>query len=410
MIKIIHMNFEAIKITENVYWVGAIDWELRDFHGYHTQRGTTYNAYLIMGEKPILIDTVKAPFYQELMARISSVIDPAKIKYIISNHAEMDHSGCLPQVIEAIKPEKVFASKMGAKALKEHFQLDYPITEITDGEQLTLGNCNFAFVETKMLHWPDSMFTYFANDSILFSQDGLGMHLATSELFAEENDPSVVRYEASKYYANILLPYSNFVSKLIAKLPSLKLAIKMVAPDHGPIWRRPEDIKLIIDLWDKWSHPKETYLKAVIVYDTMWQSTAKMAHSIADGFIDQNVPVKVLAIASTHRSDIITELLEAGAFLVGSPTINQQMFPTLADTMCYLKGLKPHKLIGQAFGSYGWAEKAVTLLQNDLKELEVELVGEAIKSIYVPTTETLTKCRELGQTIAKKLYEQSNRH
>lgn len=399
------MDFKAVKISEKVYWVGAIDWELRDFHGYHTSYGTTYNAYLILGEKPVLIDTVKAPFYHELMARISSVIDPKTIRYVISNHSEMDHSGSLPNLINDIKPEKVFASKMGALALKNHFQLDYPITEVSDGEKITLGNNNFSFVETRMLHWPDSMFTYFADEAILFSQDGLGMHLATSKLFVAENDASIVRGEAAKYYANILLPYSNFVSRLIARLPSLKLNIKMVAPAHGPIWHRPEDINLIISWWDKWSKPKETYRKAIILYDTMWQSTAKMAHSIADGLMEENVAAKVLRVTETSRSEIVTELLEAGAFLVGSPTLNQQMFPTLADILCYLKGLKPHKLIGQAFGSYGWADKAVPAVQEELKQIGVELVGEPVTSAYVPTMEVLTKCRELGKTIAKRLHD-----
>ena len=392
--------YQAIQVTNNVYWVGAIDWELRDFHGYSTSRGTTYNAYLIMGDKPILIDTVKAPFYNEMLARIKSIIEPSKISYIISNHSEMDHTGCLAQAIDVIKPEQVFASKIGVQAIQEHFHLDYPITEVP--EQLTLGNANFKFLETRMLHWPDSMFTYFVNDGVLFSQDGFGMHLATNKLFADQNDKSILYYEAAKYFANILLPYSSFVTRLFAKLPELNLDIKVLAPDHGPIWRNASDIKFILDRWDKWAQ-QDYYQKAIIVYDTMWNSTAKMANSIAEGFTSENIPVKVMPMSGSHRSDIVAELLEAGALVIGSPTINQQMFPTIAELLCYLKGLKPKNLLGQAFGSYGWAGEAIKLIQGELDDMNVDLISEPIKIKYVPTNESLAACRQLGQNIAKIL-------
>lgn len=394
----------AIKISENVYWVGAIDWALRDFHGYTTSRGTTYNAYLIMGEKPILIDTVKAPFFDEMMARIKSVIDPEKIEYIISNHAEMDHSGSLVRTIEAIKPEKVFASKMGNAALQEHFQLEFPITEIKSGQEFTLGNSKFIAVETRMLHWPDSMFTFYANDGMLFSQDGFGMHLATSNLFADQNPKDIMEHEAAKYYANILLPYSNFVSRLFDSLPSLNLDIKYIAPDHGPIWNTPENIKFILDKWQMWASQRY-YNKAVIIYDTMWNSTAKMAASIADGIAAKGTITKILPMSGSNRSDIITEILDAGALVVGSPTLNQQMFPTVAEILCYVKGLKPKNLVGQAFGSFGWSGEAVKLIQAELREIQVELVAESVNIKYVPTETDLISCNKMGQNIALALKQ-----
>lgn len=393
---------QAHKITNNVYWVGAIDWELRDFHGYQTSRGSTYNAFLILGEKPILIDTVKAAFFPEMLARIKSVIDPEKIQYIISNHAEMDHSGALPQAISAINPEKVFASKMGVAALQEHLQLDYPLTAIEPGQPLELGDAKFTCIETRMLHWPDSMFTYYANDGILFSQDGFGMHLATTKLFADQNDKAILAEEAAKYYANILLPYSNFVTKLFAALPSLNLDIKMIAPDHGPIWRTADDINFILSKWQKWAKQAPTN-KIVIVYDTMWHSTAQMAASIADGVAANNTEVKLMPLSGSHRSDIVTELLEAGALLIGSPTLNQQMFPSIAEMLCYLKGLKPKNLIGQAFGSYGWSGEAIKLIQEQLQQMQIELVAEPINIKYVPTTADLVKCNTLGKNIAQLL-------
>ena len=230
--------YRATQISEHVWWVGAVDWNMRDFHGYSTNRGTTYNAYLVMGEKITLIDTVKAPFCGELLGRVASVVDPAEISYIVSNHAEMDHSGSLATVIDAVKPEKVFASQLGAKALVEHFRLPMPITPVKDGEVLDLGNLKLTFAETRMVHWPDSMVSWLPGDDVLFSQDGFGMHLATSERFADQIDPSVVEFEGARYFANILLPFAPLVAKVIGRLPALGIAPKVIAPDHGPIWRQ----------------------------------------------------------------------------------------------------------------------------------------------------------------------------
>jgi len=395
-------NFDAIKISDRVYWVGAIDNEIRDLHGFNTSRGTTYNAYLILGEKPILIDTVKAPFFSEMMARISSIIEPEKISYIISNHAEMDHSGCLLPTIEIIKPEKVFASKMGIQALKAHFHKRLDLTEIKHGEKFTLGDANFTCVETPMLHWPDSMFTYFANDGVLFSQDGFGMHLATYKILAQQNERVIMRYESMKYFANILMPCSSIVAKLLDLLSSFGFDIKILAPDHGPIWNNPSDINWIMGLWRKWVEQKPTE-KVVILYDTMWNSTAKMADVIADGVMTENTPVKVMPLSVSHRSDIATELLESGALVAGSPTINRQIFPTTADVLCYLKGLKPKNLIGQAFGSYGWDGEAIKILQEELKIIGIKLFDNPVKTNYIPDNNCLADCKTLGQNIARKL-------
>lgn len=396
--------FKAVKLTENVYWVGAIDWELRDFHGYATRRGSTYNAYLVLADKVTLVDTVKAPFMSEMMSRIESVIDPSDIAYIISNHSEMDHSGCLPKTIDAVKPERVFASVMGAQALSDHFHMSYPIVPVKDGESLSLGNRSVLFVETRMLHWPDSMFTYLVDESLLFSQDGFGMHLATSSLFADENDRGVLDYEFAKYYANILLPLSPVVIKVLDKLESLGIRPRVIAPDHGPIWRRPEDIQKAVALYRKWAEQKPAR-KALVVYDTMWQSTAMMARAIVDGLRMGGVETKLLPISGSDRSDVATELLDAGALLVGSPTINSTMFPTVADVLTYLKGLKPRNLIGAAFGSYGWAGGATKEVEAVLRDMKVELVSEALQVKYVPTEDDLRRCFNLGAQVAQRLDE-----
>jgi len=396
--------FKAVKVTEHVHWVGAIDWALRDFHGYATGRGTTYNAYLVMAEKVALIDTVKAPFKEEMLSRIAAVVDPQDISIIVSNHSEMDHTGCLPEVIALVKPEQVFASVKGAEAISAHFHPAPEVVAVKDGDTASLGNMELSFIETRMLHWPDSMFTYLAEDELLFSQDAFGMHLATSERFADEVERAVILEEAAKYYANILLPYSLLVKNLLSRLGKLGLSIRTVAPDHGPIYRREEDIDWILKLYADWAAQQPTK-KAVVVYDTMWGSTALMARAIADGIAAAGASAKVMPLRACHRSDVITELLDAGALVVGTPTINNQMFPTLADALMYLKGLKPRNLVGAAFGSYGWSGEAVAQVEEILTAMKVELVAEALKVKYVPDDDDLAKCRALGGLIAAKLKE-----
>lgn len=394
--------FQAIRITDKVYWVGAIDWGIRNFHGYLTSMGTTYNAYLVMADKITLIDTVKAPFMNEMLSRISSVVQPEKIDYIISNHSEMDHTGALPSTVKATNPEKVFASIMGAKALNAHFGPSLEPVPLKDGEALSLGNMHMSFVHTPMLHWPDSMVSYLAEEKVLFSQDAFGMHLASTERFDDELPDSLLEHEAAKYYANILLPFSPLISKLLTKLPTLNLDIDLVAPDHGPIWRSGFDD--VLSWYSTWSAQKPTQ-NAVVVYDTMWQSTALMARAICDGLMAEGLSVSVLPLESSHRSDLATAVLRAGAILVGSPTINNNMFPTVADAMTYLKGLKPRNLVGAAFGSYGWSGESVGQLTDVLKSMGVELVGEGLKVNYVPEAAALEECSSLGTAVAEKVKE-----
>ncbi len=393
---------KATRVSDHVYWVGAVDWAIRNFHGYATTRGTTYNAYLILADKVTLIDTVKAPFKNELLSRIASVINPHSIDYIISNHSEMDHSGCLPDVMDVVKPEKVFASENGVKALSEHFHMDREIVPVKDGESLSLGNLNLSFIETRMLHWPDSMFTYLAEEEVLFSQDAFGMHLASSERFDDEIDEAILEDEAAKYFANILLPFSPFVTRLLERVGKLDLTFRMLLPDHGPIWRK--GIERILQHYSKWA-AQERLKKAIIVYDTMWQSTAMMARAICEGLASHDVSAKVMPLSSCHRSDVATEILDAGALLVGSPTLNNNMFPTVADLLTYLKGLKPRNLVGAAFGSYGWSGEAVKQVRDVLADMNVELVGEGVKTRYIPDDDALAECFLLGAAVADKLKE-----
>lgn len=393
-------TMKAVKISERIYWVGAVDWGLREFHGYATQRGSTYNAFLIMADKITLIDTVKKHFMDEMLSRIASVTDPRNIDYIVSNHTEMDHSGGLPEAIRAIEPEKVFASIMGEKALKAHFHWDQPVQIVKDQETLSLGNANLTFLETRLLHWPDSMFTYLQEEATLFTQDAFGCHLASNRLFSDEVDPAILEYEMAKYYANILLPYARLINKLLAKIAAMNLAVSMILPDHGPLWKN--DVKRPLDWYAKWSAQKPEK-KALIIYDTMWQSTALMAKVIAEEIAEKDIIVKTLPIKGTHRSDVATQVLNAGALLAGSPTINSNIYPSVIDTLTYLRGLRPQNLVGAAFGSYGWSGQAVKQINEILEEMRVELVHKGLRVNYVPDDAALEECRVLGQLIGNRL-------
>jgi len=392
--------FKAVRISDRVHWVGAIDWALRDFHGYATRRGTTYNAYLVMADDVTLVDTVKAPFRDEFMSRIRSVVDPRDIKVIVSNHSEMDHSGLLPEVVKAIAPREVLASAAGVKTLSEHFHGLDGLTAVKDGERRSLGNAALTFYETRMLHWPDSMISFLDGDGVLFSQDAFGMHLASTERFDDELDPALLDEEAKKYYANILMPYSGLVSKALERLRSLNLPATLVAPDHGPVWRK--GFPGIAASYAGWAEQRPTR-KAVVAYDTMWGSTAAMAAAIGDGLSEGGASAKLLPMSTTDRSEAATEVLEAGALLVGSSTLNGQMLPAVADTLTYLRGLKPVNLVGQAFGSYGWSGEAVQQVQDALIQMKVRMVGGPLRFRYVPTREHLASCKEFGLQVAAAL-------
>jgi flavorubredoxin len=312
----------------------------------------------------------------------------------------MDHSGALPEAIKRIQPEKVFATKMGAKALGQHFDLPCDITIVGDGETLDLGSDKITFAETKMCHWPDSMVTYQHGRQILYTQDAFGMHLAGLERYADEYDQTILDYEATKYYANILMHLAGFIDKTLEKLTALNLDISMIAPDHGPIWRTPEDIAKIIGDYSRWSAQKPTD-KVVVVYDSMWGSTAKMARAIGEGLSEGGVKAKLMSMSSCHRSDVVTEILDAGGLVVGSATMNNNMQPAMADVTTYAGGLKPRNLVAGAFGSYGWSGEASKNLQAWLEGLGLNVITDPLRVNYVPNSDDLATCRQFGIDIAK---------
>ena len=391
-----------VEIKKDIYWVGAVDWDIRDFHGYSTERGTSYNNFLVMDEKVALFDTVRKPYRSEMLHNVRRLIDPEKIDYIVVNHVEMDHSGCLPEVVDLVKPEKIFCSPKGKEALIEHFHReDWPYEVVESGQEISLGKRTVKFLETRMLHWPDSMFSYLVEDKVLISSDAFGQHWATSQRFADEVDEPELMRHAAKYFANILLPFSPLIQQLISDVTEMGLEIDVICCDHGLMWRK--DPTKIIKAYAEWSEqePKE---KAVIVYDTMWHSTETMAKAVYDGILQEGVKeVKLLSLKHNHRSDIMTQILDAKAVVVGSSTLNNGMLPDVADFLTYMKGLRPKNRIGAAFGSYGWSGEAVKMINKMLEEAKIELVGDGVRAKYVPDHDALAPCVSLGREIGKAI-------
>lgn len=393
------------ELKKGLYWVGAIDRSVRDFHGYSTPFGTTYNAYLLVDDKVVLFDTVAKGFASEMLARIGEIVDPSKIDYIVVNHVEQDHTGSLPEIVEIIKPEKIICSANGKKALLAHFHKeDWPYDVVATGQTVNTGKKNSKFIETKMIHWPDSMFSYIEEDAVLISQDGFGLHWATDERFDDEVDQAELMRQAKKYYANILLLYSVLIQRALQSIKQMDLEIDMIAPDHGVIWRtRPQ---MIVDLWDQWSK-QQSVDKAVVVYDTMWHSTEMMADAIVEGLKETGVEVKLMPLSECHRSDVMTEMLDCKAVVLGSATLNNGMLPRMADMITYMKGLRPLGKIGAAFGSYGWGGEAPRLLDAFLAEMKYDSASECLRVNYVPTADDLAVCAELGRKVGAMIKSQA---
>lgn len=378
---------KAVEVKEGVYWVGGIDWNLRSFHGYLTQRGTTYNAYLIIDEKITLIDTVKSYLTREMLERIRSVIDPSKIDYVVCNHVEMDHSGGLPEIMKIVPNAALFCSPKGETGLREHFKQSWNFRPMESGSVINLGKRNLHFILTPMVHWPDNMVVYMPEGKILFSNDAFGQHLASSERFDDELPLDISILEARKYYANIVLPYSRQVQKVLVGIEDID--IEIIADSHGIIWRK--HVKEIISNYKSWAS-NETRKKALIVYDTMWHSTEAMALAIQDAFEQKGYVTSLLSLQHNHISDIMTEVIDAEYICIGSPTLNGRMLPTMAAFLTYLTGLAPKNRKSIVFGSYGWGPKQIEDISTILTESGFEVVAtEKIK--YVPSGEDLDALR-----------------
>jgi len=391
----------VVKLAEGIYWVGVVDWDVRDFHGYETRRGTTYNAYLVIDEKTVLVDTVKSPFQSELLANVRELANPEEIDYIVVNHVEKDHSSSLPYIKQFAKNATIVSSGRGKDGLVKYYGgEDWTIQTVKTADELNLGNKTLQFVEAPMLHWPDSMFTYLKEDEILMPNDAFGQHYASSQRYDDEVDQSVLMDEAAKYYANILMPFAPLIIKKIEEVSGLGIKPRMIAPSHGVIWRSNPD--KIVQSYLEWSEGK-TESKAVIVYDTMWGSTQKMAYAIFDAISSRGIGVHLFHLRRSDVSEIVKEILEAKAVIIGSPTLNNSMFPTVSSFLTYNIGLRPRGKVWTSFGSYGWGGGATRDINKRLIEARFEVLEPSLSIKYAPSVEELRKCREFGQKIAETI-------
>jgi anaerobic nitric oxide reductase flavorubredoxin len=392
----------SINVKNNVHWVGKIDWELRKFHGdeYSTHRGSTYNAYLIKEEKVALVETVWSPFAKEFVANLAGEIDLKKIDYVIANHAESDHSGALPELMQHIPDTPIYCTKNGIKSLKGHYHQDWNFNVVKTGDRLSLGKKELIFIEAPMLHWPDTMFCYLTQDNILFSNDAFGQHYATEYMFNDLVDQSELFEECLKYYANILTPFSPMVIKKIKEVLSFNLPLDIICTSHGVIWRdKPEQI---VEKYLEWANDYQEN-QITIIYDTMWNGTRVMAEKIAGGIkdADNEVNVKLFNLAKSDKNDVITEVFKSKAILVGSPTINRGILVSVAGTLEEIKGLKFKNKKAAAFGCYGWSGESIKIISGILEESGFDVIDEGLKVMWNPDDESITKCTGFGKQIAR---------
>ncbi len=394
------------RVTDKVTWVGKIDWELKKFHGdeLSTMEGSSYNSYLIRDKKTVLIDTVWGPYDTEFVNRLKEEIDLKEIDYIVMNHNESDHSGTLPALMREIPDTPIYCTKKGESILRGLYHQDWNYVNVKTGDELEIGDSKLIFVEASMLHWPDTMMTYMTGDNILFSNDVFGQHYASEMLYDDMDDISKLLHEAEKYYTNIITPFSTFVTKKLAEVQGMNLKIDLVAPSHGIIWR--ENIGLIMDLYAKWANNYQED-QITLIYDTMWQSTRKMAEAIAEGIqqASPNTTIKILNAVKNDKNDILVEVFKSKAILVGSPTINNGFSYAIAGILEMIKGLKFKNKKAASFGSYGWSGEAAKQIKEFLEESKFAIVNDGIRVNWAPDQETIEQLREYGRKFVEEIAE-----
>lgn len=384
---------KALEVKKDVWWVGVKDWNLMEFHGYSTPHGSTYNSYLLMDEKVTLIDGVKHYMSQENLCRISSLVDFSQIEYIVVNHVEMDHSGNIPDIMKLAPQAKIVTNIAGKKALEEHFDTEgWEYIIVKTGDVLNIGKRNLEFVTTPMLHWPDSMMTYVKEDKLLLSNDGFGQHYACDTIFVKEAPWDIVLREAQSYYANILFPFGAQAEKALATAGDLGLDIEMIAPSHGCIWSGEKEVSTILGLYAKWASGKNEG-KAVVVYDTMWGATAALAEAVMSVFQDADIPVVKHCLTNKNVSEVMVDFLDAKYICIGTPTLNNELFPRVAGFVAYMKGLAPKNKKGFAFGSYGWKPGITKKIQEVYESLGWETI-EPFEEKYTPKCDAVEKIKE----------------
>ncbi len=398
---------KAVEIKPSIYWVGAIDWAVRDFHGYVTPKGTTYNNYLILDKQITLIDTVKRDFAQITIDNIKNLSDPSKIVNLVINHIEPDHASSINKIMSIIPDATIYITEKGKKGLDKYFDTSkWKFKIVKTGDTLNTGKYNLFFLETPMLHWPDSMMTYVKELKLLISQDAFGQHIATSSRFDDEFVECASHAELENsvidYYANILIPFGQLIKNKISEIEKLGIEIDMIAPDHGVIWRK--EPGSIMQKYLDMANGKAS-LSVSVIYDTMWHSTGRMTLPIMQGIKDEGVDCKVIKLRSTPMSVAIKEFWKSRGCLIGSPTLNNILFPSVAEFLTHLRGLRPKNRIIGAFGSYGWGGGAVKEAYEEFKKMKLEIFEPGVQVLYKPSLEDEKICYDFSRKFSKKVKE-----
>jgi flavorubredoxin len=384
------------KIRDRIYWMGSVDWDRRLFDSLiPLPDGTSYNAYLIEGsEKTVLVDTVDPPMAEELLAQLQGV---PKIDYIISHHAEQDHSGTIPQVLEKYSAAKLITTPKAKGMLIDLLRIpEECFITVKDGETICLGDKTLKFIHAPWVHWPETMVTYLEEDRILFSCDFFGSHIATTDLYV--TDESRVYEAAKRYYAEIMMPFRKVIKKNLEKLASYD--IEMIAPSHGPIYPSPS---FIIDAYRDWilGPPLNT---VVLPYVSMHESTRRMVDYFVSALVERGVRVEQFNLAVTDIGKLAMALVDAATIVVGTPTILAGPHPYAAYGVFLANALRPKAKFLSIIGSYGWGGKTVNVLAGMISNLKVEVI-EPVLAKGLPSENDLKALKNLAETIATKHKE-----
>jgi flavorubredoxin len=404
------MKAESCKISDGVYWVGTLDWDLRTYHGY-TLQGTTYNAYLVFGnDRVALIDNTYPGTSSQMWGRIAHAFSCEKrdlaIDVIIQNHIERDHSGALTEVHKKFPKAPVYITEIGKKGILKHYPslAGAEFIIMKTGMTVDLGGKTLECVETMFLHWPDSMVTFLPEQGILFSNDAFGQHLCYAGRYDRDVPEPVLMDAAAKFYGNLLVYPSKLLVKKVDELQKMGVLekVRMIAPGHGQIWTNPAPI---LSAYTSWA-TGVCQNKVTIIYDTMHHSTQMMAHAIAEGLISGGMDVKMYYLHEDERSEIVKDILTSKGICVGIPTIHDAPFPSIGDIMYYLKGLRfDHTGIKRGaitFGSMGGKGGAIKMIADELISAGFD-VKEQKECFFVPDESELEQCFEMGRKFAATL-------
>ncbi len=397
---------EAVEIKKDVFWVGSVDPNLVVFDiVVPTEHGTTYNSYLVRGEKIAVIDTVKAYFVDDFLEKLRSLVKFEDIDYIIINHTEPDHSGGLIRLME-LAPNAVPVFSRGARTfVKNILHKEFEYKEVGDGDSIDLGNKTLQFISAPFLHWPDSMFTYLVEDKILFPCDAFGSHYSSTKRFNDELDSKEDAFTAFEFYYNaILRPFKKYLTSALDNIKDIE--IEIIAPSHGPILR--ENTEKYIESYRKWAEKGKRdsdKKKIIVIYVSSYGSTKKMAERIAKGASLPDTDVSLYNAAETDLETLMDEIEASDEMLLGSPTLNAKAPKPIFDIISSLVMLNIRGKAAAVFGCYGWSGEAVQIIEDILKSLRFKIVNEGFKLRMIPSEEAMKGCEEFGRKCASAIQK-----